>query len=257
MLAPRYIPVLMPRHPLVVVTATTRPDDGRSRVRLSTAYLQAVEAVGLTPLIVAPSACVQVDDILDVASGLVLTGGEDVDPIHFGATPHPKLGTVHAARDATELALIEGARARQIPILAICRGIQVLNVALGGTLIQDIPSEHPSAIAHDSDLPRDRRTHTVQVTPDSRLARAIGRDALLVNSFHHQAIASRAPTLVETAVAPDGLIEAVETPQDNPWWVIGIQWHPEDLVRSPEPWDRALFKAFAGVVAETPAGGPS
>lgn len=247
----------MPRYPLVVVTATTRTDDGVLRVRLSTAYLQALEAVDLAPIVVAATACLHPDAILDVASGLVLTGGEDVDPKHFGAAPHPKLSTVHPARDATELALIEGARQRQLPVLAICRGIQVLNVALGGTLIQDLPSEHPSAIAHDSDLPRDQRTHTVQLSPHTRLSRAIGRDTLLVNSFHHQAIARRAQSLVETAVAPDGVIEAVETSQDNPWWVIGIQWHPEDLVRSAEPWDRALFAAFAHAAAETPPGGPS
>jgi putative glutamine amidotransferase len=252
----------MPRYPLVVVTATTRTDDGVLRVRLSTAYLQALEAVAVTPIVVPPFSPDagrngQVDAILDVAQGLVLTGGEDVDPKHFGAVRHQKLGTVHGARDLTEIALLHGARDRGLPVLAICRGIQVLNVALGGTLIQDLPSEHPSSIAHDSDLPRDRRTHTVQLSPNTRLSRAIGRDELLVNSFHHQAIATRAGSLVETAVAPDGVIEAVETSQDNPWWVIGIQWHPEDLVRSPEPWDRDLFAAFAAAAAETLAGGSS
>jgi putative glutamine amidotransferase len=256
----------MPRHPLVAVTATTRADDGVPRVRLSTAYLQALEAAGLTPIVVPPFALHDgvlngstgaIDAILDVVSGLVLTGGEDVDPAHFGASRHPLLHTVHAARDATELALTRGARARQLPVLAICRGIQVLNVALGGTLIQDIPSEHPSAIAHEADGPRDQRTHSVALAPNTRLARALGRDAILVNSFHHQAISARAEGLVETAVAPDGVIEAVETPPDNSWWVIGIQWHPEDLVRSPESWDRALFAAFGTAVAETPPGGAS
>jgi putative glutamine amidotransferase len=249
----------MPRHPLVAVTATTRADDGVSRVRLSTAYLEALQAAGLTPIVVPPLADANggIDAILDIASGLVLTGGEDVDPAHFGAGRHPHLGTVHPGRDATELALIRGAKARGLPVLAICRGIQVLNVALGGTLIQDIPTERPSAIAHDSDGPRSQRTHTVQLAPDARLTQAIGRQAILVNSFHHQAIDTRAASLVETAVAPDGLIEAVETPRDNSWWVIGIQWHPEDLVRSPESWDRALFAAFGTAAAETPPGGSS
>jgi putative glutamine amidotransferase len=257
--ATRYIPVLMPRHPLVAVTATTRADDGVSRVRLSAAYLQALEAAGLTPIIVPPLADRDgaADAILDVASGLVLTGGEDVDPALFGAARHPQLGTVHADRDATELALIHRAHARRLPVLAICRGIQVLNVALGGTLIQDLPAEQPSAIAHDGDGPRDGRTHTVRLAPASRLARAIGRNEIEVNSFHHQAIRTRARDLVETAVAPDGVVEAVETPPDNSWWVIGIQWHPEDLVRSPESWDRALFAAFASAAAETPPGGDS
>jgi putative glutamine amidotransferase len=251
----------MPRHPLVAVTATTRADDGVSRVRLSTAYLQALEAAGVTPIVVPPldggGNGAGIDAILDVVSGLVLTGGEDVDPARFGAARHPRLSTVHPGRDATELALTRGACERQLPVLAICRGIQVLNVALGGTLIQDIPSEHPSDILHDSDGPRAERTHTVRLAPDTRLARAVGRDAILVNSFHHQAIATRAASLVETAVAPDGIVEAVETPQDNPWWVIGIQWHPEDLVRSPESWDRALFAAFGTRAAETSPGGSS
>jgi putative glutamine amidotransferase len=250
----------MPRHPLVAVTATTRTDDGVQRVRLSAAYLQALEAAGLTPIVVPPLLADRDDAahaILDVASGLVLTGGEDVDPARFGATRHPQLGTVHADRDATELALIRDACARKLPVLAICRGIQVLNVALGGTLIQDIPSEHPSPVAHDGDGPRNARTHTVRLAPDTRLARAIGRNEILVNSFHHQAIATRAAGLIETAVAPDGVVEAVETPMDNSWWVIGIQWHPEDLVRSPESWDRALFAAFGTTVAETPPGGDS
>jgi putative glutamine amidotransferase len=243
----------------VAVTATTRADDGVARVRLSTAYLQALEAAGLTPIVVAPLADQNgaVDAILDVASGLVLTGGEDVDPALFGATRHPRLGNVHAGRDATEMALLRGARERRLPVLAICRGIQVLNVALGGTLIQDLPSEHPSAIDHDMAGPRGARSHTVRLAHDTRLARAVGRDEILVNSFHHQAIATRATGLVETAVASDGVVEAVETPQDNSWWVIGIQWHPEDLIQSPESWDRALFAAFGAAAAETPPGGDS
>jgi putative glutamine amidotransferase len=241
----------------VAVTATTRADDGALRVRLSTAYLQALEAAGLTPIVVPPLADRNgaADAILDVTSGLVLTGGEDVDPALFGAARHPRLGNVHAGRDATEVALIQAARARRLPVLAICRGIQVLNVALGGTLIQDLPSERPSAIDHDVDGPRSERTHTVRLDSASRLARAIGRDEILVNSFHHQAIGTRAAGLVETAVASDGVVEAVETPQDNPWWVIGIQWHPEDLVQSPQSWDRALFAAFGVAATETPPGG--
>jgi putative glutamine amidotransferase len=252
--ATRYIPVAMPRHPLVAVTATTRLDDGVARVRLSTAYLHAVEAAGLTPVVIPPLASdADAAAILDVAAGLLLTGGEDVDPARYGAAPHPRLGNVHANRDATELALVDAARERRLPTLAICRGIQVLNVALGGTLIQDIPSERPSTIDHDRDGPRQTRTHDVRMTPDSRLREIIGRDQILVNSFHHQAIDAVAPGLAVTAVAPDGVIEAVELSRDNPWWVIGIQWHPEDLVETKEPWDKALFAAFARAVRETPA----
>jgi len=248
----------MPRHPLVAVTATTRLDNGMLRVRLSVAYLESLDRAGLTPIVVPPFApCADRDAILDVVSGLVLTGGEDVDPARYGAEPHPRLGTVHAERDATELSLLDGARDRRMPTLAICRGIQVMNVGLGGTLIQDIPSQHPSLIAHDGDGPRTERTHTVALTRDSRLRRAIGRDEITVNSFHHQSIDVTAPGVTVTAAASDGIIEGIETPLANPWWALGIQWHPEDLTGGPEPWDRALFAAFAAQVRETRPGARS
>jgi len=247
----------MPRHPLVAVTATTRADDGVVRLRLSTAYVEALRAAGLAPVVVPPAAEPDdgLDAVVEVMQGLVLSGGEDVDPRHYGADAHTALGAVHAARDATELALVAAARARRLPVLAICRGIQVLNVALGGTLIQDLPSERPSAIVHDVDGPRSDRTHAVRLTHDSRLARATGREEILVNSFHHQAVDRIGARLQETARAPDGVIEAVETAESDAWWVVGIQWHPEDLVSGRDPWDRALFAAFAAAVAATPPGG--
>ena len=248
----------MPRHPLVAVTATTRLDNGTARVRLSVAYLTSLDSAGLTPIVVPPFApCADRDAILDVVSGLVLTGGEDVEPARYGAEPHPQLSTVHAGRDATELALLEGARKRLLPTLAICRGIQVLNVGLGGTLIQDIPSQVPGALVHDGDGPRAARSHTITIAHDSRLGQAIGRDSITVNSFHHQSVEVPANDVVVTARASDGVIEGIETARDNPWWALGIQWHPEDLTGGPEPWDRALFAAFASQVRETHPGGQS
>lgn len=251
----------MPRHPLVAVTATTRMDNGTVRVRLSVAYLTSLGGAGLTPIVVPPFAggdrCADRDAILDVVSGLVLTGGEDVDPARYGAEAHPRLSTVHAGRDATELSLLDGARARRLPTLAICRGIQVMNVGLGGTLIQDIPSQVPGALVHDGDGPRSDRTHTVTLTPDSRLLCAVGRERITVNSFHHQSVEIPASDVVVTATAGDGVIEGIETKPDNPWWALGIQWHPEDLTGGPEPWDRALFGAFATQVRETRPGGQS
>jgi putative glutamine amidotransferase len=248
----------MPRHPLVAVTATTRMDNGMVRVRLSVAYLTSLDGAGLTPIVVPPFAggdgCADRDAILDVVSGLVLTGGEDVDPARYGAEPHPLLSTVHAGRDATELSLLDGARERRLPTLAICRGIQVMNVGLGGTLIQDIPSQVPGALVHDGDGPRGSRSHTIRLSGDSRLRRAIGRDEITVNSFHHQAIDHPADEVIVTATADDGVVEGIETRPDNPWWALGIQWHPEDLTGGPEPWDRALFAAFASQVRETRPG---
>lgn len=248
----------MPRHPLVAVTATTRMDNGTVRVRLSVAYLNSLDGAGLTPIVVPPFApCADRDAILDVVSGLVLTGGEDVEPARYGAEPHPRLSTVHAERDATELSLLAGAHERRLPTLAICRGIQVMNVGLGGTLIQDIPSQVRAALVHDGDGPRSIRSHTIRLSGDSRLRRAIGRDEITVNSFHHQAVERPAPDVIVTAHAGDGVIEGIETRMDNPWWALGIQWHPEDLTGGPEPWDRALFAAFASQVRETRPGGAS
>lgn len=188
------------------------------------------------------------DAILARADALVLTGGEDVNPARYGEAPHPALGAVSDERDAAEIALVEAARALRLPTLAICRGVQILNVALGGTLIQDIPSEVGSDINHDPDAPRTTRSHPVSIDTNSRLARAAGVTRMDVNSVHHQAIGRVAPTLRVTATAPDGVVEGVETAPDDPWWCVGVQWHPEDTFES-SVLDRRLFAAL-GAAAE-------
>jgi putative glutamine amidotransferase len=189
----------------------------------------------------------EADAMLEGMAGLVLTGGEDVDPARYGAAPHPALGDVHARRDAFELALVHAARARRLPTLAICRGVQVANVALGGTLVQDLASEWANALAHDGGGARDARVHEVRVTPGSRLARALGATELPTNSFHHQSVDRVAEGAAVVATAPDGVVEALEWTRDD-WWLVGVQWHPEELVRGDGPWDRALFAAFARAV---------
>src|SRR5687767_10585280 len=135
--------------PVVALSATTKVIDGLTRVRLNQAYVDAVRAAGLTPLILPPLKPTELEDVLDAVRGIVLTGGEDVDPAEYSAARHSKTQTAHTERDKCELALTRRARERGLPTLAICRGIQVVNVALGGTLVQDIPSEHPSEINHD------------------------------------------------------------------------------------------------------------
>jgi len=182
--------------------------------------------------------------ILDSVAGLVLSGGEDVDPARYGETRHEKIRSVNTARDATEAALVEGARDRGMPVLAICRGIQILNVALGGTLIQDIPSECDTSISHDEESARDSRTHEIAIEPGSRIAAAMGTDHCSVNSFHHQSVKRVAEGMRVTARSPDGVIEGLES-IDDAWWVMAVQWHPEEMNNSREPWDRGLFKAFA------------
>jgi putative glutamine amidotransferase len=205
----------------------------------------ALENAGLIPLIVPPlSNTDAAAAVLDSVAGLVLTGGEDVDPARYGEKRHEKVRNVNAARDATEAALIEEAQARGTPVLAICRGIQILNVALGGTLVQDIPSQCETDIDHDEDTPRDSRSHEISIEPGSLIAKAIGTDHARVNSFHHQSVKRVAEGMRVTARSPDGVIEGIES-TDEDWWVMGVQWHPEEMTESAEPWDRGLFKAFA------------
>jgi putative glutamine amidotransferase len=235
------------RPPIVAVTATTELIRGVPRVRVNAAYTDALTRAGLVPLVVPPLEASVAAAILDRVSGLVLTGGEDVATHRYGVSPHPTVNA-HEARDEGELALAVEARARRVPTLAICRGIQVMNVAMGGTLIRDIPSERPDASAHDFDGDRNARVHPVQVDPDSRLARALACDRPQTNSFHHQALDRVADGLRVSARASDGIIEGAEA-EDPQWWMLAVQWHPEELTATPEPWDRNLFAAFAAAVA--------
>jgi putative glutamine amidotransferase len=224
---------------IVAVTSPRRTDDGRERVALNSAYVSALARAGLVPVIVAPILDPgRAADVLDHVRGLVLTGGEDVDPARYRAAPHPKLGAVDPARDAVELALIARAYEQGLPILAICRGIQLLNVALGGTLYQDLPSERPSAIQHAGPNAR----HPLRVESGTRAYGAVGATAIAVNSRHHGAIRDLAPGLRATAWASDDLIEGVESTNGARPWTLAVQWHPEDDV------EIGLFERFAEAV---------
>lgn len=214
------------------------------RVRLNEDYVHAVRDAGLVPLILPPRDPGELEALLDLVAGVVLTGGEDVDPAEYGAETSPKAYAPHHQRDRFELAMVRLAHQRRLPTLAICRGIQVANVALGGTLVQDIPSECPAAIDHERSEERDRRVHEVILDLGSKLADAVGATAISVNSSHHQALARVADGLRVAARATDGIIEGAEWEGDE-WWMVGVQWHPEELVRDGKPWDRGLFRAFA------------
>jgi len=230
--------------PAIALTATTEVIRDLLRTRLNVAYTAAARTAGLRPYILPVLAADDANTMLEGMDGLLLTGGEDIGPEHYGERPHPSVAGVHDGRDAFELALVRAARARGLPTLAVCRGMQVANVALGGTLVQDIPSQLSGALAHAGGGARSDRTHSVHLTPGSRLARACGATEFTVNSSHHQSLGRIAPGLVVTALAPDGVIEGVEW-NDDAWWMLGAQWHPEELVATKEPWDRALFTAFA------------
>jgi len=235
-----------PRHgaPRILVTATTEVLRGRPRIRLNEAYTDALLAAGMTPFVLPPIASQAAIEALDGVDALLLTGGEDVDPKHFDQPVHEKTGQPHAARDACEFALAVAARDRRMPTLAICRGAQVVNVALGGTLVQDIGSQRTTDTNHDQSERRTERVHGVSVDEGSLLSRIVGAAEITVNSSHHQSVDQVAPGLRVTATATDGIVEAIES-VDPDWWMLAVQWHPEELVATPEDWDRRLFNGFA------------
>ena len=235
--------------PPVAITATTEVIRDVMRTRANVSYTDAARAAGLRPYVLPVLPREDADAMLDGMAGLILTGGEDVDPSHYGSAPHPSLGAVHAERDAFELALVRAARERRLPTLAICRGVQVANVALGGTLVQDLPSERPAALPHDGPFGRSDRVHEVLLVAGSRLSSAIGATRVTTNSLHHQAISRIGEGLVAVAHAPDGVVEGVDW-ADEDWWMTGVQWHPEELTATAESWDRALFAAFGAAVRE-------
>ncbi len=221
------------------------------RFYLSRYYSEAVEAAGGAPVHVSliPKAD-YIDSVVAGLEGLLLPGSDsDVDPLRYGQQPHPKLGSVHPSKDATDLLLIEAAERKQIPVLAICFGMQVLNVSRGGTLIQDIASQLPDAIKHEQGAPRDRPSHRVSLSENTRLSSIADVEAALVNSHHHQAIETLGANLIATAWSTDGIIEALEDSRPDRF-VVAVQWHPE-LGWERDAISQRLFTAFVAEAAKT------
>jgi putative glutamine amidotransferase len=222
--------------PLIAITSCRKLED----------YKQAILHVGGEVRIV--DASMAVNAALEGVDGLLLTGGEDVAPARYGETPHETVVDVEPARDEFEIGIARAARERQLPIFAICRGIQLLNVAFGGTLVQDIPSEVPGALQHSLKVPPNEPytlAHEVWVEQDTVLSRLLGErltDAEVcdVNSRHHQAVKDVAQGFKVVATAPDGVIEAIEDPAAR--FCLGVQWHPENFWRTGE--FRPLFEGF-------------
>jgi putative glutamine amidotransferase len=195
-------------------------------------YTTAVEAAGGVPLVIPPQDG-NAERIIDVLDGLLLSGGGDLDPARYGdGEVHPTTYGIHNGRDQLELALARLAFARDIPTLCICRGIQVLNVAFGGTLYQDVADQHSASIQHQQQqngIVKHDPSHTVAVEPGSLLARVYGALEIEVNSFHHQGIRQLGEGLSAAGTAPDSLVEAIEHPGHR--WMLGVQWHPEMMFR--------------------------
>jgi putative glutamine amidotransferase len=225
------------RKPIIGITPSpaedVQPHGTFTRYAMSSTYTEAVEAAGGVPLVIPPQSG-NVEEIVAAIDGLLLSGGADVAPQRYGdESIHERTYGIHPLRDELELALVKRAVAADVPVLCICRGIQVLNVALGGTLIQDIPDQYSSDIEHSqhrAGIANSESGHTVAVTPGSLLADVYGSTSIEVNSFHHQALRDVAPELQVNAVAPDEIVESVSRPASS--WVLGVQWHPEMMFRA-------------------------
>lgn len=229
--------------PLVGITLG---DDDRPAgvLALREAYARSVERAGAVPVALLPVSADYAATLLDRLDGVLLSGGVDVDPALYGEGPHPRLRRVDRRRDDFELALVREAVRRDLPILAICRGQQVLNVATGGTLHQDLPSVVAGGERHDRTQSRSERVHDVEIVRGSRLAALLGEGPVSVNSIHHQAVARVGAGVVVSARCPDdGVVEGIEVPDRR--FVVGVQWHPETFWDRPDSF-QGLFDAFAG-----------
>jgi putative glutamine amidotransferase len=222
---------------------------------MSQKYVHVLAELGavpiLIPLLTGDEATLR--EIYDRLDGLFLTGGVDVDPSRYGEAKLEQCGRTDSDRDSVEFQLLSWAIEDHKPVLAVCRGFQVVNVACGGTLFQDVPSQCPAMLKHDyfpteSGSPtRDFLAHEITISPATRLGRCMGADRISVNSMHHQAIKTLAPNLTPSAWAPDGLIEGIEG--TNGHYLVAVQWHPEEM--TDQPGQRRLFTEFLAAAAKS------
>ena len=227
----------MPKHPIIGLTTYGRNE--KNAYTLPAEYIDAVRRAGGVPLLLPPGET-NLAEVLPLLDGVILSGGGDIDPALYGGEQHPTIYMIDAERDTFEVELTKAVLAKQTPLLCICRGTQVLNVALGGTLIEHLPDVVGEDIPHRAP-PRLPTSHPVAVEPESRLAEVMGQMEVTTASWHHQAVRDLAPGLQVVAHAPDGTIEAVEMP--NHPWLIAVQWHPE-LTAAKDTSQQRLFDAL-------------
>lgn len=232
------------RRPLIgVTTGHTSSEHGLPLVSAAVQYIRVLEEAGAAPVLIPSNLTAEtVEALLSRLDGVLFTGGGDIAPERFHGKPHPRVYRVDTVRDEMELALAQRVVQAGVPFFGICRGHQVLNVALGGTLYTHIADQHPNAIEHSYHgvKPRSYRAHPVQVSEESHLSRLVHEPVLWVNSLHHQGVREVGAGLRAVAFAPDGLVEALELP-DHPFG-LSVQWHPEWL--TDDAASQALFRAF-------------
>ena len=236
--------------PIIGVSSTA--SSGSASAPLT--YINAIKNAGGVPLVIPMTTDeAQLDAILNTITGLVMTGGEDVNPLKFyGEEPHPMMGEIAPARDDFDYILIKKAAEKGIPILGICRGMQMLNVAFGGTLIQDIPSQvKGSMVDHRQDAPNYCATHSITIQKNSLLYNLLKKETTAVNTFHHQAVKKVAPSLKVIAVAKDGVVEAIEGTGDLR--VLGLQFHPEAFASRGECEFSPIFEWIVNEAKISPA----
>ena len=237
----------MVTRPLIGIT-TERNEAGEYHIPGE--YVDAVRRAGGIPILL-PAGEPDLPALLGSIDGLILSGGGDVDPAHYGSSGHPAVYAVDPQRDATELTLARMVAGAALPTLCVCRGAQVLNVALGGTLVEHLPDEVGEAVVH-RDSPPNYIDHAIAVQVDSQLGAILGQAKIEAASWHHQAIRTVAPGLTVVATAPDGTIEAVERPEHP--WLIAVQWHPE-ITASKDSVQQQLFDAFVAAACTQAAKG--
>jgi len=223
---------------------TMRIETGTERFYLGRHYSEAVEAAGAVPVHISLIPRREyIAALMASVDGILLPGSDsDVDPLRYGHDPLPGLGTVQPLKDETDTLVLEEVELRRTPLLAICFGMQILNVVRGGTLIQDIRSQLPEAIKHEQGAPRDRRSHRVRLLEGSLIAELAGGESTVVNSHHHQAVEKVGRELVATAWTSDGLVEALEDPRGDRF-ALAVQWHPE-IAWEQDDFSRAIFQRF-------------
>lgn len=230
----------MLRKPVIGITAAHCEEELKTFPRHY--YVESIRKAGGIPLILPPIRTTEeATDVLNLISGLLLSGGGDISPVYLREDPQRGVGDCFPERDFSELLLTQLALQHDLPILGICRGIQVLAVAAGGEIYQDIFNQYPSAMQHSQTAPRHNAWHDVNIVEDSVLFRVLSKTKIGVNSLHHQAVSAIPQGFIHCALASDGIIEGIEKPSAK--FCLGVQWHPESMMET-EAHSKVLFKGF-------------